>query len=38
MNGQVVEVRFFFFCGEFSAPGEKKRAGESNKGIFENFF
>jgi hypothetical protein len=28
-----------FFCGEFSPPGDKKnRAGESNKGIFENFF
>jgi hypothetical protein len=26
-----------FFCGEFSPPGgKKKRAGESNKGIFEN--
>jgi hypothetical protein len=28
-----------FFCGEFSPPGDKKkRAGESNKGIFENVF
>jgi hypothetical protein len=27
-----------FFGGEFSPPGDqKKRAGESNKGIFENF-
>jgi hypothetical protein len=29
----------FFFCGEFSPPGDnKKRAGEFNKGIFENFY
>jgi hypothetical protein len=27
---------FFFFFGEFPQPGDKKkRAGESNKGIFE---
>jgi hypothetical protein len=27
-----------YFCGEFSPPGnQKKRAGKSDKGIFENF-
>jgi hypothetical protein len=30
---------FFFVFGEFSQTGDKKkRAGESNKGIFEIFF
>jgi hypothetical protein len=29
----------FLFCGEFSPPGDqkKKKTGESNRGILENF-
>jgi hypothetical protein len=27
MNEEVVEVRDFFFCGEFSALGDKKKRG-----------
>jgi hypothetical protein len=36
--GQWGSTAVFFFFGEFSQPGDqKKRAGESNKGIFQIF-
>ncbi len=31
--------QYFFFCGKFMQPGDQnKKAGEYNKGLFENFF
>jgi hypothetical protein len=37
VKGRKQQEQGFSFCGKFSPPGDKKkRAGESNKGNFEN--